>query len=144
MSGDAAAAAPGARIVVGRVGRVPRRRSRGEAEKEKASAVSSQAPRAAIVLALAISIERAIERAELRDFADAARRLGLSRARLTQIGDLLLLAPWIQELVLAGGTRCSERDLRRIGGESCWSKQALAVAAFEGKTPDPRNVFHFL
>ena len=42
-----------------------------------------------------------IDRGAVRDCADVARRLGLSRARISQLLDLTLLAPDIQTEVLA-------------------------------------------
>lgn len=55
-------------------------------------------------LALAYLIERRIDAGSLRDYAEAAERLGLTRARLTQVMDLLLLPSCEQErLLLAGG-----------------------------------------
>ena len=56
--------------------------------------------RIAIRLALAHTIEQAIREGKLRDRADAARRLGLTRARLTQICDLTLLPVREQERIL--------------------------------------------
>ena len=66
---------------------------------------------------------------ELRDLADAARALGLTRARVTQVASLLLLAPGIQEAVLNlplvanGRDPISERQLRLIAAEPDWNKQ---------------------
>lgn len=40
-------------------------------------------------LALAYYIERAIESGLIKDYAEAARKIGVTRARLTQIMDLL-------------------------------------------------------
>ncbi len=56
-------------------------------------------------VALAHHIENLIERGELRDYAEAAERLGLTRARVTQICDLALLAPDIQAGVSAPARR---------------------------------------
>ena len=56
--------------------------------------------RVAIRLALAHKIEQAIREGKLRDRADAARRLGLTRARITQICDLTLLPVVEQERIL--------------------------------------------
>ncbi len=70
-----------------------------------------------------------IRAGELRDLADAARALGLSRARVTQLSALLLLAPEIQEaifdlpLVTNGRDPVSERSLREIVAEPDWTKQ---------------------
>jgi len=51
-------------------------------------------------LALAHAVQARIENGEFKDYAEVARRNGLTRARLTQIMNLLLLAPDIQEEVL--------------------------------------------
>ena len=56
--------------------------------------------RVAIMLALAHKIEQAIREGKLRNRADAAHRLGLTRARLTQICDLTLLPVAEQERIL--------------------------------------------
>ncbi len=69
---------------------------------------------AARQLALAYWIDRRIESGELRDLADAARLIGVSRARMTQIANLLLLPLDVQEQVLAPGFRGSERALRPV------------------------------
>lgn len=75
--------------------------------------VESVTSPAARQLALAYWIDRRIEAGELRDLADAARLIGVSRARMTQIANLLLLPIAVQESVLAPGFRGSERSLRR-------------------------------
>jgi hypothetical protein len=56
--------------------------------------------RIAVTLALAHTIQRAIDRGEFRDQAEAARRLGVTRARMTQILDITNLAPDVQEEIL--------------------------------------------
>ncbi len=90
---------------------------------------AGQLPRVARVLALAHKIDGMVQRGELRDLADAARTLGLTRARVTQVVSLLLLAPEIQEAVLDlplvanGRDPVSERQLRLIAAEPDWSKQ---------------------
>lgn len=57
-----------------------------------------------------------------------ARAHGLTRARLTQVMNLLLLAPPIQEdvlhlEVLPGREPISERDLRRVLQSLVWEEQ---------------------
>jgi hypothetical protein len=46
------------------------------------------------------------------DYADAARLLGMSRARMTQVMDLLGRAAETQEAILTGERTVSERELR--------------------------------
>ena len=91
--------------------------------------VTGRAPRVARTLALAHRIDGMIRAGELRDLADAARAIGVTRARMTQIMNLLLLAPDIQEtivdlpLVTNGRDPVSERQLRRIVAEADWNQQ---------------------
>ena len=86
-------------------------------------------PRVARTLALAHQIDRKIRAGELRDLAHAAEVLGLTRARMTQIMNLLLLAPEIQEEildlppVLEGRDPVTERQLRLIVAEPDWNHQ---------------------
>lgn len=68
--------------------------------------------RVARQLALAHQIDRMIEAGELRDYADAARRLKVSRARVTQIMNLVALPIAMQERILLGEAEVSERGLR--------------------------------
>jgi ParB-like chromosome segregation protein Spo0J len=52
------------------------------------------------MLALAHKIQQAIDRGAVHNRAEVARRLGLTRARVTQLLDLTLLASDIQERIL--------------------------------------------
>ena len=76
--------------------------------------------------ALACRVERLIEAGELDSYSAAADALGLTRARLTQVMNLLLLAPEIQERILSGDLRASERALRAYVKEPAWERQAAA------------------
>ena len=70
-----------------------------------------------------------IRSGELRDWAQAARLVGVTRARMTQVANLLLLAPDIQKAILElpptsnGRDRVNERDLRRIVRIMDWAEQ---------------------
>ncbi len=87
-------------------------------------------PRVVRLLALAHEIDRRIRDGELADLAAAARAFGLTRARVTQLVNLTLLAPAIQAEILAmpliteGRDPLTERTLRPIAGEPLWSMQA--------------------
>ena len=81
------------------------------------------------MLALAHHVEWGIDAGRIRNYATMARALGITRARLTQVLNLLLLAPEIQECVLKGRIR-SERRLRAVVGEPNWTIQA----AMRGET----------
>lgn len=80
-------------------------------------------------LALAHALRRRLERGEFADFADMARQLGFTRARVTQLMDLLLLAPEVQEEILflelpPGAQPVSERGLREaVLGTIDWQEQ---------------------
>ena len=67
--------------------------------------------RTARMLALAYHVERLVEAGTLKDYADAASRLGITRARMTQIANLRWLPCGVQERILSGG-KVSERELR--------------------------------
>ncbi|MFN0056486.1 MAG: hypothetical protein ACKV0T_30430 [Planctomycetales bacterium] len=66
---------------------------------------------------------------EVRDYADLARLGHVTRARLSQIMDLLLLAPDIQEAILflppvdGGDDLVREQQLRKIVAALDWGKQ---------------------
>jgi len=71
--------------------------------------------RAARNLALAHHIERLIERGELRDYAHAAQRLGITRARMTQVMNLFLLPIAEQEDLILGRSARTEHAMRNRG-----------------------------
>jgi hypothetical protein len=80
------------------------------------------------MLALAHKIAEAIGSGQLRDQADAARRLGVTRARVTQLLALLQLAPDVQERVLFleavdGIEPLTERALRAVTRALHWTDQ---------------------
>jgi len=90
-------------------------------------------------LALAHEIERRIRASELDDLAHAARAFGLTRARVTQIVNLTLLAPQIQAEILAlppvtvGRDRITERTLRPIVAEAVWERQMAMWQTLNGR-----------
>lgn len=85
------------------------------------------AGRAACLLALAHHVERLIEDGELPSYAAAARALGLTRARLTQVLGLTLLSPSVQERVLTGELDMSERAFRPLAARAEWQSQVDAL-----------------
>ena len=86
-------------------------------------------PRVSRLMALAIRLDRLLREGVARDYADLARLGGVTRARLAQIMNLLLLAPDIQEDILflprtiRGRDPITERDLRPIAAVVDWAKQ---------------------
>ncbi len=86
-------------------------------------------PRVARLMAIAIGLEGRIREGLVRDQSALARELKVSQPRMTQIMNLTLLAPEIQEQVLSmppvsgRSGPVNERTLRRIAKEPCWSRQ---------------------
>ena len=91
------------------------------------SATTRPACRAARMLALAHHIDRKVEAGEIQNYAVAARLLGISRARMAQVMALLNLAPAIQEALLLGRLKASERDLRGVVREAAWEGQEISL-----------------
>ena len=86
-------------------------------------------PRVARLMALAIRLERLIAEGRVPNYAGLARLAHVSRARVTQIVNLTLLARDIQEAILflppvhQGPDTIIERDLRPIAAELNWTRQ---------------------
>jgi len=82
----------------------------------------------AVQLALAITWDRALTRGELANRHAIAQATGLTRARITQLMDLTLLAPDIQEEILFleavdGSEPLGEHTLRKVLRAGCWASQ---------------------
>ena len=86
-------------------------------------------PRISRLMALAIRFDRLIKDGEIEDQADLARLGSVSRARVTQIMNLLQLAPDIQDALLflprtvKGRDPIRERHVRPIAAEADWHRQ---------------------
>ena len=86
-------------------------------------------PRITRLMALAIKFQAMIDCGDVRDYADLARLGYVTRARLTQIMNLLNLAPDIQDEILSaypppdGDALPVERHLRAISQIVLWSNQ---------------------
>lgn len=86
-------------------------------------------PRISKLMALALRFDRLIREGEITDQAELARLGQVSRARVTQIMNLLLLAPDIQEEILflprtlAGRDPIRERHVRPLTAVLDWRKQ---------------------
>jgi hypothetical protein len=74
------------------------------------------------LLALAWWLDRQIRAGEIEDLAEAASGLRLTRARVTQVMNLTLLAPEIQAAIL-GGAPAAERCVRAAAAEPSWARQ---------------------
>lgn len=106
-----------------------RNRGRGRRAKEMEIAVPlpERIPRIARLMALAIKFQDMVDRGEVRDYADLARLGFVTRARLTQIMNLTLLAPEIQEEILDHHPEkrpsVNERHIRRVVTAADWFEQ---------------------
>jgi hypothetical protein len=88
-------------------------------------------PRITRLMALAIKFQDMVDRGEVRDYADLARLGYVTRARITQIMNLLMLAPDIQEEIIGLGpararTILAERQVRSILQSVLWDRQRQA------------------
>ena len=111
----------------------PARQAVGRSKKAAAPA-PPRIPRITRLMALAIKFQEMIDRGEVRDYADLARLGFVTRARVTQIMNLLNLAPQIQEGLLlpngrsSGCAQVSEHDLRTVTRAVVWQDQ---ISAFD-------------
>ena len=130
-----ASSQPGALVFIGTFHRV--RRGNGHSfesgEALKPSEHVRKPARVARMLAFAHGIKRAIDRGDYLDYADAARQIGLTRARVSQFMDLTLLAPSIQEEILFlervdGIEPVTERGLREVVKCVRWGEQRTGWA----------------
>jgi hypothetical protein len=86
-------------------------------------------PRVTRLMALAIRLDGLIRAGEIVDYADIARLGHVTRARASQIMNLLNLCPRVQEDLLIlppverGRDPVSERDMRPIAAVPDWRKQ---------------------
>jgi hypothetical protein len=106
--------------------RTCRRREDPTPAQEKPSAQSPATASIARRLALGHHIEALIDRGALRDYRDAAERLGITTARISQVCDLALLAPAIQAAVLLGHVEPRDRHLHAVGRHPLWTDQMRA------------------
>lgn len=106
-----------------RTGAHGRKRVRQGARPAPPEVEPGRVPRVARVMAMAIRFERLVREGHVRDYAELAMLGGVTRARISQIIDLLNLHPQIQEAILLlprtvhGRDIVTERDLRRIASE---------------------------
>ena len=98
-------------------------------EKKPPSLPEGRIPRISRLMALAHHLELLVVSGQVKDYAELARLGNVSRARITQIMNLLLLAPDIQEEILflpktvAGHDRIKLRHLQAVALERDWGKQ---------------------
>jgi len=110
-------------------GRRGSRVARAGTPKPKPNSAKGRVPRVTRLMALAIRMDELVRSGAAKDYAELARATGVSRARMSQIASLTLLASEIQEAILnlplveRGRDPISERDLRPVVAESDWTLQ---------------------
>ena len=96
-------------------------------------------PRISRLMALAIHIDELVRSGEIKDYAEAARLGNITRARMSQITNLLMLSPEIQEWLLfltptaRGRDPVVEQTLRPVCGERNWLRQRHLHKSFPTK-----------
>ena len=111
----------------------------GPGANVKQDEVAERVPRIARLMALALKFEQMIRQSVVLDYAVLAAVGRVSRARVTQIMNLLNLAPDIQEQILflrwETAERCGicEQTIRRMSSLLLWSDQRARWAALISK-----------
>jgi hypothetical protein len=106
-----------------------------EGEQLEAAAPPARVPRVSRLMALAIRLGKLIQEGQVADQADIAALGHVTRARVSQIMNLLNLAPDIQEEILflppveRGRDPVRERNIRPIASVLDWRKQRKMWAA---------------
>jgi len=121
-------------------------RNRKDSSNDKARDIEpGNIPRVSSLMALAIRFDSLVRRGEIRDYTDLARLGYVTRARITQIMNLLNLAPDIQEEILflprtmKGRDLIRERDLRPIAAVPHWHRQRKMWAKLVSERIPPRQ-----
>ena len=100
------------------------------------SGPAGRTPRVSKLMALAIRFDQLLRDGKVADQSELARLAHVTQPRMTQIMNLLHLAPAIQEailhlpLVAEGRDPVTERDLRPITRLMDWEKQRRYWASF--------------
>lgn len=127
---------------------VPGRERAAEPAADSQRAESpGRVPRVARLMALAIRFDGLVREGAVSTQADLAAVGHVTRARVTQIMNLLHLAPDLQEAILfmppvaRGRDPVTEHELRPIAAEVDWGRQRLlwrrAYQTLGGETPHP-------
>ena len=101
------------------------------------SGTASRPARIAMLMALAHRFDQLVLTGAVKDYAELAHLGHVTRARLTQIMNLLNLAPDIQEYLLGLPAEfgIAERDLRPIAAEVRWDRQRAMFLLHKEKQP---------
>ena len=123
-----------------------RRKVLKEGRKETSRAhPRGRVPRVTRLMALAIRLEHLVCSGQVEDYATLASLGHVTRARITQITNLTLLASDVQEAVLflprvqRGPDPITERDLRSIVAQPDWQKQRQMWRRLKGILENRRS-----
>jgi hypothetical protein len=103
---------------------------------------TGRVPRIARLMALALRFDEMLRLGEVKDLAELARVGHVTRARATQILNLTLLAPDIQETILflprveAGRDTIKEWQVRPVAAEPVWARQRRMWRTLRKRTTD--------
>jgi len=121
-----------------RCGSGSKKEIREGAEEAVPKAATGRIPRISRFMALAIHYEDLIRAGHVTDFAELARLGHVTRARVTQIMNLRLLAPDIQEQLLflprleKGRGEIHLRGLQAVVGTADWREQRSLCKGLQG------------
>jgi hypothetical protein len=110
------------------------------AAQPSSAAPPARVPRIARLMALALRFDELIRTGEVADYAELARLGRVSRARVTQVMNLLVLAPAIQEALLFlpsaqhGRDPIHLRQLQPIARMRDWRRQRRAWRELQRRT----------
>lgn len=109
---------------------IKRRRKRIQTGQAPATVdLPGRTPRVARLMALAIRFDTLIRKGVVPNQSELAHLVHVTQPRMTQIMNLLHLAPDIQEEILhlppttKGRDLITERDLRPVAAEPAWTRQ---------------------
>ena len=128
-------------------GERPSRWQSSAVEPKAEVAALPSVPRIRRLLALALKMEQMIQEGTVKNYSELAHLGQVSAARITQVMNLLHLAPDIQEEILLGNTpqdRLREAALRKLSSVVLWNEQRdrwhnLVAATSLQKHPDLRS-----
>ena len=126
----------------GRRGRAGSEELQADVQRPLTSAPPPRVPRIARLMALALHIEALVQAGTIQTYAAAARLGHVSRARMSQIMNLLHLAPDIQEDILFlpptvhGRDLIHLRHLQPIAQVWNWRRQRALVPARRARAPN--------
>ena len=86
-------------------------------------------PRVAKLMALAIKLDDMIRKGVVKDHAEIARLGQVSRARVSQLINLINLAPETQESLLCEPCGITERQMTQVVKQMNWKAQRAHVSA---------------